>query len=92
MVADDEVGVAHSLREDHSTAKKNHRTAEVLDKFEAQGKKLDTMFARVDQFLDLKVKTGDETDQTFKLMACSDRLIVKEKKSEMMTMIGLEWC
>jgi hypothetical protein len=66
MVEDDEVGVAHSLRDDHSTVKKNHRTAEVFDKFEKQGKKLDKMFPPVDQFLDSKMMIGDETDQTFK--------------------------
>jgi hypothetical protein len=69
MVADDEDGVARSSREDYSAAKKKRRTTEVVNKLEEQGKKLDKMFARVDQFLDSKMKREDETDQTFKLMA-----------------------
>jgi hypothetical protein len=79
MVAHDEGGVVHSSREDYSTAKKMCRTAEVLDKLEEQGKKLDIMFARVDRFLDSKIKRGDETDHTFKLMACY-RMIDREIK------------
>ena len=68
MTADDEGRVARSLREDNSSAKKKRRSDEVLEKLEEHSKKLETMFARVDQFLESKMKEGDDTDQTFKLM------------------------
>ncbi len=68
LTADDEGRVARSLREDNSSAKKKRRSDEVLEKLEEHSKKLETMFARVDQFLESKMKEGDDTDRTFKLM------------------------
>ncbi len=53
-----------------SMAQKKRRTEGVLEKLEAQSKKLDVMFERVSHFIDSKMKRGeDETDLTFKLLA-----------------------
>ena len=79
------------LAKDDSMAKKKHRTEGVLEKLEARSKKLDVMFERVSQFMDLKIKRGeDETDRTFKLLACYRSVDREIKEIENDVMILLE--
>ena len=72
-LADSEVGFEFEAdgngqvsAKDISTAKKKSRHEGVLKKLEAQSKKLDVTFEQLSQFMDSKMKRGeDETDQTF---------------------------